>query len=42
MKNTEEAIKTLYRKGNMYFAVYEKVSPRINSIEELVTKLNQI
>ncbi len=35
MKNTDEARKVIKNNGSMFIAVYERVMPKINSIEEL-------
>jgi hypothetical protein len=35
MKNTDEAKKVKKNKGDMYYAIYERVHPQINSISEL-------
>jgi hypothetical protein len=40
MKNTDEARKVRKRNDPMYWAVYERINPKINSIEELMNILN--
>jgi len=35
MRNTDEARKVKKVNGSMFIAVYERVKPKINSIEEL-------
>lgn len=39
MKNTDEARKVRKKNGPMYWAVYERVQPKINSIEMLLNIL---
>lgn len=40
MKDTDEARKVKKKNGPMYWAVYERVQPQINSIEELLNILH--
>jgi len=42
MKNTDEAKKVKVKNGNMYWAVYERVAPQINTIDELLNSLTNI
>jgi hypothetical protein len=39
MKNTDEAKKVQKVKGSMYYAVYERIKPEINTIEQLLQSL---
>jgi hypothetical protein len=39
MKNTDEARKVKKKNGPMYWAVYERIKPIINSIDDLIKKL---
>jgi hypothetical protein len=39
MKNTDEARKVIKKNGDMFYAVYEKIMPKINSIKALYNLL---
>ena len=39
MKNTDEARKVIKKGGDMFWAVYERINPKINSIQELIKHL---
>ena len=39
MKNTDEAKKVKVKNGSMFYAVYERILPKIDSIEDLLNKL---
>jgi hypothetical protein len=36
MKNTDEAQKVQRKSGPMFWAVYERIIPKISSVEELI------
>ena len=40
MKNTDEARKVIKKNGPMFWAVYERVNPKINSIKDLIKALS--
>ena len=39
MKNTDEARKVIKKNGPMFWAVYERVKPNINSVVDLINAL---
>lgn len=39
MKNTDEAKRVKVKKGEMYYAVYERVIPSINTIDDLLNTI---
>jgi uncharacterized membrane protein len=41
MKNTDEARKVIKNKGDMFYAVYEKIMPKIPSIKALYNLMKQ-
>lgn len=42
MKNTDEAKKVKVKNGPMFWAVYERIVPQINSIDDLLNSLKNI
>lgn len=40
MKDTDEAKKVKKNNGKMFWAVYEKIIPQVNSIENMLQLLN--
>jgi hypothetical protein len=40
MKNTDEARKVLKKNGPMFWAVYERINPKIATISELIKALS--
>jgi hypothetical protein len=40
MKNTDEARKVIKKDGPMFWAVYERINPKINSIKDLINTLS--
>ncbi len=35
MKNTDEARKVMKKNGPMFIAVYERIKPKVNTVEDL-------
>lgn len=39
MKNTDEAKKVKVKNGSMYYAAFERIEPKIDTIEDLLKTL---
>jgi hypothetical protein len=40
MKNTDEARKVIKNKGPMFWAVFERVAPKVDSVQSLINILS--